>query len=195
MYSYDKIKEVIEGKGYAFFTGNYNINLIGVRNPDNVNEWNDTFLLVYQIGSTKVVHEMNDFTTDPGSYYLQKKFLSPKGCAILAEGQYRGVWKLGMHGKKPYPALVQLGGPVTVYRDRDKDNELDFNPDSKEKGWFGINLHHGYDSADINWNSAGCQVFKYSSDLNKVLSVVRTSKNLYGNSFTYTLLNERDFKS
>ena len=34
-------------------------------------------------------------------------------------------------------------------------------PESKETGWYGINLHNGY--------SAGCQVVKSPSDLTKVL--------------------------
>jgi len=52
---------------------------------------------------------------------------NPQGVAIVkAPQQVKGLWKLDYHqGKKDHPALVQVQ-PITVVRDFNKDNILDF---------------------------------------------------------------------
>ena len=44
-----------------------------------------------------------------------------------------------------------------------------------------------------NW-SAGCQVFKKSSDFDEFMKLVDKQKKLYGNNFTYTLIDTRAIK-
>ena len=97
---------------------------------------------------------------------------------------------LGYH-KGQYEALIQRG-LVQVYRDNNRDNILDFA--SIQEGIFGINIHKaGVDSAYVdNW-SAGCQVFKRSSDFMAFMEICKKSAALYGNKFTYTLLTSNDF--
>lgn len=122
---------------------------------------------------------------------MTQKLLNPKGCGILARGQYRGVWKLGKHGKNQYDALVQTGNKVKLYRDRNRDNIMDFDPKSIMEGYFGVNQHHGYDSGSIGKNSAACQVHRYKKDLAFVLSMAKQNiLHGWGDSFTYTLLEE-----
>ena len=196
--TYKNIKAVVEAAGYKFFTGPYNINMIGMRSYNRkIDLWDDFFILAYEDENKKKIVWVNDnFTTDPGIYYMQNKLLNPNGCAILARGQYRGVWKIGKHGhSNPYEAFVQSGNKVKVYRDRNKDNITDFDPKSIQEGYFGINQHHGYDSGKVGPNSAGCQVHRYKKDLAHVLSIAK--KNIaagWGDKFTYTLLEEnKDF--
>jgi hypothetical protein len=192
-FTYEKVKKAVEKAGFKFFTRVNDLNMIGVRTKNRtVDNWDDFFLLLWVDENNKKQIWINDqFTTDPGIYYMQKKLLNPKGCAILARGQYRGVWKIGTHGKNKYEAFVQTGNKVKVYRDRNKNNFMDFDPNSLEEGYFGINQHHGYDSAKVGPNSAGCQVHRYKKDLAFVLSMAKKQiKAGIGDSFTYTLLEE-----
>ena len=45
-----------------------------------------------------------------------------------------------------------------------------------------------------NW-SEGCQVFKKSADFEAFMKICRKSKDLHGNSFTYTLIESTDIKA
>lgn len=192
MITYDKLKKAVEDKGFKFFTGDLNINLIGVRSSDTLtNDFDDILYIAIEIGGEKCVYVFNQFTTDPGHYYLKKKFLNPKGCAILKPGQYRGMFGFGKHRGK-YDALVQKG-KCTVYRDRNKDNTID--KKTEQTGIFGINMHHAYDSEEINKYSAGCQVHQDDFKLDRVLELCKMSAEKYGASFTYTLLEKKDFKN
>lgn len=186
-------EKILKSKGYSYFTnGMYNLNIVGVRSKDSkesVNVFNDALILTYNAEDGKHI-EVFPITTDPGLYYL-KNNLSTKGCAILKEGQIRGGWQIGLHQGK-YKALVQKK-PVTVYRDSNKDSKLDFV--NEETGIFGINIHKSGDSSvQVDKWSAGCQVFARVKDFNKFMNLVQKANNKYGNSFTYTLINETDLK-
>jgi len=190
--TYKNIKAVVEKAGYKFFTGTYNVNMIGLRSKNRaVDNWDDFFILAYQDETGKKHCWVNDqFTTDPGYHYMVNKLLNPKGCGILARGQYRGVWKIGKHLGK-YEAFLQLGSAVSAYRDRNRDNIMDFDPKTLKSGWYGCNQHHGYSSGKVDNNSAMCQVHRYKKDLDFVLSIAKKNiKAGWGDSFTYTLLEE-----
>ena len=65
------------------------------------------------------------------------------------------------------------------------------------EGYFGINIHRSnpYDeSYAINKWSAGCQVFKKVEDYNSFIETCKESAKIYGNSFTYTLIEEKDLR-
>lgn len=191
-FTYTKVKAAVEKAGFKFFTGNMNLNMIGVRSKNRkVDNWDDFFILCWQENGKNMIWVNDQFTTDPGIYYMQQKLLNPAGCGILARGQYKGVWKIGKHGVAQYEAFVQTGGKVKLYRDRNKDNIMDFDPKSIMEGFFGVNQHHGYDSGTVKNNSAACQVHRYKKDLAYSLSMAK--KNIaagWGDSFTYTLLEE-----
>jgi hypothetical protein len=103
------------------------------------------------------------------------------------------MWAVGMHRGK-FEALVQRGN-CTVIRDFDRDKEYDYNSGREETGNnFGINFHHaGEDSKTIDSYSAGCQVCAKLDDFEAVMVDVRKARDIWGNSFTYTLLLESDF--
>jgi hypothetical protein len=71
---------------------------------------------------------------------------------------------------------------------------LDFDPSTEDSGFFGINLHHGYSSSNVNNNSAGCQVLRHKEHLNSLLDIAEISVKKYGDKITYTLLTEEDFE-
>jgi len=83
---------------------------------------------------------------------------------------------------------------VTVIRDYDCDAILDFYNGTKERGNFGINIHRAESFGDtkfINKYSAGCQVFQNSEDFAQFKKLCEKHKALYGNRFTYTLVDLR----
>lgn len=183
-------------KGYAFFTkGAYNVNIIGVRSNQGgkvTNKYDDYLILDY---NTEVGHkrQIYSITTEPG-LSLMKNPTNSKGTAILAPGQYRGTYAVDLHNGK-YKALCQRFKPVQVYRDGNKDTTYDLLPEKLEKGMFGINIHRSNETwtrDTVDNYSAGCQVFNNPKDFQSFMRIIEKSKEIYGNSFTYTLINEED---
>lgn len=190
------IKKTLLSKGYVYFErGLYNLNIIGIRANNNnkiTNLYDDIILLEYKNGNNWQ-HIMYPITTEPGEYYMRKKLGNPKGTAILVPGQYRGCWMIGKHNGK-YDALVQCR-PVKVYRDGNKDDIYDLNPETIKEGIFGINIHRSNENftrKTIDMYSAGCQVFSNPKDFRSFMDICKKQMNIYGNSFTYTLINEED---
>ena len=86
-------------------------------------------------------------------------------------------------------------GNVKVFRDPDRDHEHDRDAGTIDEGMFGINIHRSrkYGEADlVNSYSAGCQVFKNTTDFNDFMKLANKSADKFGNSFTYTLISEGD---
>lgn len=184
-------KKTLENKGYSYFDkGKYNLNLIGVRSKEHGNEFNDVFIIDYWTANGKRYTLIYPCTTDPGYKSLTNP-VNIKGCAILVPGQYRGCFKKGYH-KGQYLALVQHK-PVKVFRDANKDFHLDCDESIIEEGMFGINIHKAGESSIVvdGW-SAGCQVLARSMDFRELMNIVNLAIPLWGDVFTYTLLEEKD---
>ena len=199
-YSIDKILEIAKTKNYKIFdndTKPYNINLWGCRSKNVVSNKFMDWLLPFWWYQGKFSILKFPFTTNPGTDWL-KDPMSNKGCAILKEGQYPGMWKIGTHIS--YMALIQdqTCKPCMVIRDYNKDSILDFNSGVEESGIFNINCHRsteGMVAINVGKASAGCQVFQSAFDFETFMSMVRQASMYCGNSFTYTLVNEKDFES
>lgn len=188
--SYTRLHDALDRAGYVFFdSGDYNLNLIGVRAPSRrPGLFDDRLLVAFRQAGQPIVFSMA-LTTDPGASYLSTP-INSDGAAILKPGQYRGMWEIGLHRSK-YSALVQRG-VCTVYRDTNRDDTLDDGP-SEQTGHFGINLHHARDvgiTTDVgNW-SAGCQVLADHEEFDLVMALAELAAVRYGKSFTYTLIEE-----
>jgi hypothetical protein len=188
----DKIKQAMKVKNYKFFeSGDYNLNIIGIRNSDTGNKvtnvFDDLLTVSYKIGDVWHFKKWAA-TTDPGTKGV-KEFHNAQGVARLVPGQYRGSHAIGLHQGK-YFALKQAK-PVKVYRDANKD--MTYDTKLITEGIYGINIHKaGADSTYVeNW-SEGCQVFKKSADFDEFMALVKKAATLHGNSFTYTLLESKD---
>jgi hypothetical protein len=188
----DKIKVAMKVKNYKFFeSGDYNLNIIGIRNSDTgskvTNVFDDLLTVSYKIGDVWHFKKWAA-TTDPGTKGV-KEFHNAQGVARLVPGQYRGSHAIGLHQGK-YEALKQAK-PVKVYRDANKD--MTYDTKLITEGIYGINIHKaGADSTYVeNW-SEGCQVFKKSADFDEFMALVKKAATLHGNSFTYTLLESKD---
>tara|TARA_R110001592_G_scaffold142674_12_gene364951 strand:- start:4042 stop:4647 length:606 start_codon:yes stop_codon:yes gene_type:complete len=194
-YTQDQIEKVMSDKGYIFFqNGKYNVNIIGIRDENvTVNEFCDEMHIMYQDGENKWQHHVYKITTVAGLTGLVNP-VNSKGCAILVEGQYRGAYKIRKHRGK-YDALCQQR-KLKVYRDNDKDQEHDFDAETIEEGYFGINIHRSNsrrESTVVNNWSLGCQVFANPDQFSEFMNICYKAMNVWGNNFTYTLINESDF--
>lgn len=186
------IQSALQKKGYKTFVRPFELNIIGVRtNNVTPNVFDDTIYVFFNNSEGKRIELKFSATTDPGTYWL-KSPMNPQGTAILKEGQYLNTYALGMHRGK-YLALVQRR-PVTVLRDYDRNAVLDFMNGKEDTGLFGINIHRASQNGTtttVDKYSAGCQVFANANDFALFISLCERHKNLYGNQFTYTLLDER----
>lgn len=189
-----KIELTVKHLGYQWFeSGNYNLNIVGVRNSGTnqevTNKFDDWLTVSYQIDGVHHYHQYNA-TCDPGLHWEQN-LLNPNGVAILVPGQYRGSHEIGLHQGK-YEALRQKR-PLKVFRDNNRDGRYDMNPDRIFEGIFGINIHRatkweGATSTQIDKWSAGCQVIASNNDFTEFMQICNAAKDIWGNSFTYTLI-------
>lgn len=194
----DQYKRVLEDKGFAFFeNGDYNLNIIGVRNDSgDASKFDDFINVIYKVDG-KWICDTYPITTEPGTSILKRPLteVAHKGTAILVPNQYRSTYKIDWHGSrsKGHMALCQRGGQVSVWRDNNRDSAPDYHG-PEDQGWYGINIHkHRGSDARINTGgaSAGCQVFQSSKDFAEFMETCDEARDVWGNSFTYTLLEER----
>ena len=194
-YTKEQIEKAVKSKGYVWFEDNgnkgYDVNIVGIRNSNtgqNVTNVFDDLLTVSYKENGQWVTKSWSATTDPGKKGVMQ-YHNSAGVARLVEGQYRGSHQLGLHQGK-YEALRQKDN-VKVYRDANKDLKYDEN--KIQEGVFGINIHKaGADSIEVsNW-SEGCQVFKKAADFEEFMKIIRKSRDIHGNSLTYTLIETKD---
>ena len=193
-YTRDQIEETMKQKDYKYFsTGDYNLNVIGIRNSSTgfkvTNRFDDKMTLSYKEKGIWKFH-MFDCTTDPGTHWVEN-IMRKEGVAVLKPGQYRHSHKIRKHQGR-YEALGQQN-PMTVYRDNNRDNNYDLNDNNTQTGLFGINIHRatkyaGKKSSQVDKWSAGCQVIASNDDWKLFMKICRKARDTWGNRFTYTLL-------
>ncbi len=186
------IINVLRFKTYETYSRPYQLNIIGIRSDSTIpNRFDDEIHVFYKNSLNQWIHYVFPATTDPGTYWL-KNPMNPQGTAILSQGQYKNAYQIGLHRGKYY-ALVQVR-PVTVLRDYDRNAILDFQNGRPETGMFGVNIHHASvngTTKTVDNYSAGCQVFSNINEFNLFMQLSEKHKQLYGNSFTYTLIDKR----
>jgi len=194
-YTREQIEKAVKSKGYVWFNDDKNIghdlNIVSVRTSETgkkvTNVFDDVLTLSYKVNG---VWQFKQWlvTVDPGTKGV-REFKNPNGVARLVPGQYRKSHQLGLHQGK-YLALKQQN-PVKVYRDANKDAIYDEN--KIQEGIFGINIHKaGANSTWVeNW-SEGCTVFKRSADFEEFLAICQKAQPIFGNNFTYTLIESKD---
>lgn len=195
-YTREQIAAAVKAKDYMWFeTGNYNLNIVGVRNSSTgdqiTNKFDDLITVSYMIEGMWHFHQYQA-TTDPGKHWAEN-LLNSDGVAILVPGQYRGSHHIGLHQGK-YKALRQKN-PVKVYRDNNLDGEYDKLEENIKEGLFGINIHRASatgTSTQIDKWSAGCQVIASNQDFAEFMELATRSSSAWGNSFTYTLIESQD---
>ena len=203
MYTREQIETAVKAKGYVWFEAannkGYDVNIVGVRNNETkgrvTNAFDDHITISYKIDG-EWYFECFKCTTDPGTHWVEN-IMREEGVAILKPGQYRGSHKLRLHQGK-YMALGQQK-PVKVYRDNNRDGKYDLIEESVQEGIFGINIHRatgrsGGTSTRVDKWSAGCQVIANNDDWHCFLDICQTAREIWGNKFSYTLIESNDIK-
>lgn len=189
---FPRVKSILKRKGFVLHTRPYELNIVGIRSHTVLpNRFDDEIHVFYKSKPKKWEYHIFKATTDPGTYWL-KNPMQPQGTAILAQGQYVNGYQIGLHQGK-YKALVQAK-PVGILRDYDRNAKLDFLNGYKESGFFGINIHRAFAQGKtkiVDKFSAGCQVFSNARDFDFFMGLAEQHSKLYGNLFTYTLLDFR----
>lgn len=192
MFTREQIEKAVKAKGYKYFeNGDYNVNIIGVRNSEPskkvTNLFDDWLTISFKINGVWQFYIWSA-TTDPGKAPMLKGN-NGTGTARVVPGQYPGSHMVRLHQGK-YEALGQKGN-ISVYRDADKDLEYDI--DKITTGVYGINIHKaGQDSTWVDGWSEGCQVFKRVKDFDVFMKICKQAAKLHTNSFTYTLIESKD---
>lgn len=183
---------ILGNKSGGVYTRPFELNIVGIRaNSTQPNRFDDEIHLFFKNAQNKWAYFRYQATTDPGTYWLQNPS-NPQGTAVLAQGQYKDCYQIGLH-RGQYNALVQRK-PVTVLRDYDRDAILDFKNGNPEIGFFGINIHKASGSGKslrVDKTSAGCQVFADAGEFSGFMRLCELHRKLYGNRFTYTLIDQR----
>lgn len=195
-FSEKNILDIFKKKGYKFFTSKFSVNVYGIRMETGSDKFDDYICVAYYDADGCFMNHIFNATTDPGHHWL-KNPMRKEGCAIMVAGQYRGAYKLGRHGRsnggKGYEAGRQFKA-IPVYRDANKDSKLDCLDDTIDEGIHYTNIHHGWSAPKVGKNSAGCQVIQSKTKFNNdFLPLLKKSIKMYGESFTYTLFDKKDF--
>jgi len=182
--------KVMADRNYTVFREgeqSYNLNIVGWRARESEPNLFNDLISVYWQQDTIWRSKSYPATTLPGEPWLLNP-MSIHGTAILVPGQYLRVYTIGFyHG---YQALKQVA-PVKVYRDTNGDKFPEKIPGSIETGVFGIHIHKaGFWSKLVGRSSAGCQVFQKSEDFEDFMDLCTFAAGIWGNTFSYTLLDE-----
>ena len=185
------VLQKVRDAGFDVFTkGDYNLNIIGVRNLASTrsNLFDDTMHVCCKVDG-EWIELVGPATTDPGRYWLQKE--DYKACAIMYHPQQcRSAYKVGIH--KSYRAIVQRK-PVKYWRDGNKDAHLNYTGKIHE-GVIGLNLHRSSTkeggSTVIGAWSAGCQVWQDPEDFYAMMELAYEQLKKGWHRFTYTLIAE-----
>jgi len=197
-YTREQIESAVKSKGYKWFeNGDYNVNIVGIRNSETknkvTNKFDDCITVSYKKNGEWKFYCF-ECTTDPGTHWVEN-IMRKEGVAVLKEGQYKGSHKIRKHQGR-YEALGQQR-PVTVYRDANKDGTYDLSDDNTQTGLFGINIHRatkyaGKKSSQVDKWSAGCQVIAANDDWTLFMKIMRKARDTWSNNFTYTLIESKD---
>jgi hypothetical protein len=185
-------KSILRREGYEVYTRPYELNIVGLRSKGIIpNRFDDEIHVFYRVSPLKWNYHVYKATTDPGTFWLLNPE-QPQGTAVLAQGQYVNAYEIGLH-KGEYESLLQKE-PVTVIRQYERIAYLDFMNGQRDTGVFGIDIHRAKaigTTQYVDEYSAGCQVFQNADDFGEFMGLCNKHKDLYGNSFTYTLIDYR----
>ena len=142
-YTREQIEAAVKAKGYKYFeNGDFNVNIIGIRNSSTgtkvTNVFDDYLTISYKEGG-EWKFKIWPATTDPGTKGV-KEFHNAAGVARLVPGQYSGSHHLGLHQGK-YEALKQKAN-VKVYRDANKDMNYDETKIQEDRKSTRLNSSH-----------------------------------------------------
>jgi len=198
----DRVYAAMLRKGYSVDEGADVVNIAyvagvsedGVPNANRTNAFDDVRVIFRVVNGKPVLLGAWQATIETGKHYTENPIVQG-GAARIAFGQYK-AWQVGFH-RGQYEALVQTGGPVTVYRDANKDYNRE--GDIKQTGYFGINQHHAYNAPkdDIGAHSAGCLVGRMIKGHQEFMAFVKSDRRYQANKafvFSTAVLEAKDLE-
>ena len=178
------VLDMVEHDGGVVFTRfeyGYNLNLVLERRPWVAGVFESRLHCVYRNALGYWTEHIWAATGWPGVPGLRQP-VRPEGCAILATGQHRGAWMVGLHrGKR---ALIQTGAQVDVWRDNNKDGKPDPGGE-RHRGWFGVNVHVAGAGTD---GGLGCCMLSHLDDQLALMDLCDKAAARWGDRFTVTVL-------
>lgn len=191
----DCMKELFARNGYPW----EDLVIVGVRDETDISKdvFNDVLCFIVD-GKMQTARA----TVDPGVYWTnrenrikagwEKRGVDGEwnGAAHLCLGRYENAYVLGTH--RGYPAIVQGGAQVKLWRDIDADF-VQGSEDPVMMQWAGINIHHAYSAEKIGPHAAGCQVVRSKPVFEQMYSSVKNSARLKHNPkarITYVLFDK-----
>jgi hypothetical protein len=179
----ERIIQALDHGKFEIFRNEGEINIVylegsnsdGSPNKNEPNKFNDQRIVITFKNDKPIILGQWLATTEPGTHWVLHP-LNPAGAARIKLGQYK-AWQVGIHhlGKaSAHEALVQTGGQITVYRDKNQDNKRD--GDKEDTGFFAVNQHWGYNNPidDIKTASAGCLVGRTVEGHKEFMSIVKS---------------------
>lgn len=202
MRTYNEIELALKKLNYNFFKGELNLNFIWERTSDiATNKFTDLLHIAYQENGVNKVLSI-PATTKPG---LKGSLLEPvtvegiKGTAVIQSPQQcLGAWQFRdtLLEFSHYPYFRQVK-PINYWRDFDKDLMIDrVQPQLKRifgTHWHRMSQNNTYGSGNINNWSLGC-MGAAEPEFKKILPLVRKSVKKWGNVFTGTILESKNFE-
>ena len=212
--SFEQIKKVILDKGYKLFeNGNYNINIIAVRENDVFeNTFSDTLYLLYKVAGIWKVKTYK-FTTLAGTkgFGGEKNPLTKAqtgtandGVAIIKEGQYLGAFEYTVNpsGNYPFQKYLKQVVPFTYYRDNDRNGVITRTSPQETRNnqtHFHVMSNYGdidYINTDYVAYSQGCVGTNHHYFFNieiGIMPILERGVKLFGTKFSFTMLHGSDF--
>lgn len=180
---------------YVIYKEPYKLNIVGIRSASTqANAFDDEMLVFWYDDRQNLNYRVYRVSTDPGTYWLYNPV--PGGTAILKGGQYIDAYTLIDTARFHFQTkeFLQVKN-VTIVRDYDRNQILDFYNGVETTGLYGINIHTGatpnQTNTEVGQWSAGCQVFGTWSEWQEFLQLAGKHIQYNGNVFTYTLLDSR----
>ena len=175
------IQKILGSKGFTVFTRPFELNIIGIRS-ENPREgfFDDEIHVFYTTKKGEWEYRVYKASTDAGS------FLGKGDYPLLAEGQYLDSFQWGEI--KGIPSLMAVK-PLNVIVGYNRKSLLDvFNG---RQGALRIDMAFHPSTDQDTKEAGGLQVFEDQGEFAHFMRLCELHKKLYGNSFTYTLLDMR----
>jgi hypothetical protein len=169
-----RIKGLLKRRGFIIFSRPFELNIVGLRNK-NVRH-TDEIHVFYKINAKNWNYHVYEGITDP--IYLSKS----KSPILLKEGQYINAFEIGKH-KEKFTGLVQVK-PVTVLENNDRASS--FSAGESKNGIYHIDI---IPETAFEKDDDGCQLLLGEENFKELMAFCKKHLELYGNQFTYTLID------
>lgn len=209
----EEVRAAVLAKNYRFFeNGDYNLNLIAVRENDIFeNTFSDTLYIPHKVNGKWLMPKF-DFTTLAGTLGTggEKNPLTSvqtgtgvDGVAIILEGQYpQGLKYINGGLRYPFTEFLQQNRHFDYLRDNDKDGLISRLTAVKQTGNFFTHWHAmspiGVKSKQVNYThsawSQGCMGADAPTWFGGIMPILRKAVKIWGSVFTMTLLHANYFK-